>query len=427
MDEVNPPGEGDGPSQLAALEDVFSELQRIADRLAQRIGRPVDFDDAHLRLLAHSSHPQQVDAVRLVSILNRSAPEAVVAYVRRLGLASAREPVRVAAAPELGMEARLCVPIRSGETLIGFLWLLDDGKIDAAAAKAAIVAAGEAAELLERVRIARIGLLRRAQPLVLDVLEGDRARSRAALRGLVEEGLLLRGESLQVALLAERHKLLLAAAKNAGADREGDVEPSDHGGAGEAIGVVRRMTAPTEAVFALACDGLLVLSCLDSETFEQVLERVLAERPALVAGMAAASDRPGVAASARRRARWAAEAAACAVDDRRLRRWERMGAYRYLAGLEERVGVLADLEPAMCRLAADAGGRELLHTLEAFLDLAGSASATAARLNLHRSSLYHRLARAEEELGVDLRDGAQRLDIHIALKAARLQGLLDRR
>ncbi len=80
----------------------------------------------------------------------------------------------------------------------------------------------------------------------------------------------------------------------------------------------------------------------------------------------------------------------------------------------------------MCRLAAEAAGRELLETLESFLDFAGSASATAASLNLHRSSLYHRLARAEEELGIDLHDGAQRLSIHTALKAARMQGLLQR-
>ncbi len=432
MDEVSQPEMGDGSSRLAALEDVFSELQRIADRLAQRIGRPVDFDDAHLRLLAHSSHPQQIDAVRLASILNRSAPEAVVAHVRNLDLASAREPVRVAAVPELGMDARLCVPIRSSGTLIGFLWLLDDGKIDAAAIEAAVGAAGEAAELLERVRIARIGLLRRAQPLVLEVLEGERAQSQAALRTLVEEGLLLRADSLQVALLAERHRLLPAAAEHAGAGPEGragaaEAEAGDHGGAGEAIGALRRETAPTEAVFALAFDGLLVLSCLDSETFERVLERVLAERLALVAGIAAASDRPGAAALARRRARWAAEAAAGGVRDRALGRWERMGAYRYLSGFEERIGSLRDLEPAMCRLVADAGGQSLLQTLETFLDLAGSASATAASLNLHRSSLYHRLARAEAELGVDLHDGAQRLDMHIALKAARMQGLLDRR
>jgi DNA-binding PucR family transcriptional regulator len=102
-----------------------------------------------------------------------------------------------------------------------------------------------------------------------------------------------------------------------------------------------------------------------------------------------------------------------------------MGPYRYLAGLEERVGSLHDLEPAVWRLAGEAGGRELLDTLECFLDLAGSASATAARLNLHRSSLYHRLARAEEALGVNLHDGLQRLDAHLAVKAARAQGLLD--
>lgn len=431
MGDVNPPGEGDGPARLAALEDASSELQRMADRLAQRINRPVDFDDAHLRLLAHSSHPQQIDAVRLASILNRSPPEPVVAHVRRLDLASAWMPIRVAAAPELGMEARLCVPIRSGGTLLGFLWLLDDGKIDAAAIEAASGAAREAAALLERMRLGRIGLLQRAQFLVLDVLEGERQRSQTALRTLVVERLLLRGQGLQVALLADRESLRRSAAQGARSDWSGgagavELDSREQAGTGEAIAAVRRMTAPAEAVFALPSDGLLVLSCLSEATVEHVLERVLTELPWLVAGVASTSDLPGAPALARRRARWAAEVAACGEVESALERWERMGPYRYLAGFEDRIGPLCDLEPAMCRLAAEAAGRELLETLESFLDFAGSASATAASLNLHRSSLYHRLARAEEELGIDLHDGAQRLSIHTALKAARMQGLLQR-
>ena len=95
--------------------------------------------------------------------------------------------------------------------------------------------------------------------------------------------------------------------------------------------------------------------------------------------------------------------------------------------LDRRAGPVELLHPRVRELAAEDAGRELLLTLECFLDMAGHAQAVAARLNLHRSSLYHRLARAEAELGIDLHDGLARLDLHLALKLARLSGLLDPR
>ena len=62
----------------------------------------------------------------------------------------------------------------------------------------------------------------------------------------------------------------------------------------------------------------------------------------------------------------------------------------------------------------------LLDTLETYLDLGGDAGRTAGRLRLHRTSLYYRLGRIAELLGVDLDDGLTRLELHLALKSRRL-------
>lgn len=66
----------------------------------------------------------------------------------------------------------------------------------------------------------------------------------------------------------------------------------------------------------------------------------------------------------------------------------------------------------------------LLHTLETYLELAGSAQATAEVLHLHRTSLYYRLQRVEVLAGTDLKDGTERLALHLALKVARAAGRL---
>ncbi|GAA4686400.1 PucR C-terminal helix-turn-helix domain-containing protein [Promicromonospora umidemergens] len=66
----------------------------------------------------------------------------------------------------------------------------------------------------------------------------------------------------------------------------------------------------------------------------------------------------------------------------------------------------------------------LLRTLETYLELAGSAQATAEALHLHRTSLYYRLQRVELLAGTDLKNGTERLALHLALKVARAAGRL---
>jgi hypothetical protein len=84
-----------------------------------------------------------------------------------------------------------------------------------------------------------------------------------------------------------------------------------------------------------------------------------------------------------------------------------LGAYRLLLGAEPEE-VLAGLSPVQLR------------TLETYLDAGCDARATAALLHLHRTSLYYRLGRIAELTGRDLADGRARLELHLALKMARL-------
>jgi hypothetical protein len=64
----------------------------------------------------------------------------------------------------------------------------------------------------------------------------------------------------------------------------------------------------------------------------------------------------------------------------------------------------------------------LLETLETYLDAAGNAQLTAELLHLHRTSLYYRLQRVERLARTDLKDGVERLALHLSLKVARMTG-----
>ncbi|MFT7839152.1 helix-turn-helix domain-containing protein [Saccharothrix sp. BKS2] len=84
-----------------------------------------------------------------------------------------------------------------------------------------------------------------------------------------------------------------------------------------------------------------------------------------------------------------------------------LGAYRLLLGAapEEVLAGLSEVQ---------------LRTLETYLDAGCDVRATAGRLHLHRTSLYYRLGRIAELTGRDLADGRVRLELHLALKMARL-------
>ena len=109
-------------------------------------------------------------------------------------------------------------------------------------------------------------------------------------------------------------------------------------------------------------------------------------------------------------ARAAARVAAAVPRLSPVAHWAELGAWRP-------VSELSGPDPAVVPLLAD---RVLAETAEVFLDCAGSASRAAAALQIHRQTLYYRLARIAEVTGLDLADGDARLLLHSSLKAARL-------
>jgi PucR-like helix-turn-helix protein len=62
-------------------------------------------------------------------------------------------------------------------------------------------------------------------------------------------------------------------------------------------------------------------------------------------------------------------------------------------------------------------------TLEVYLDLGCDAKAASERLHLHRATLYYRLEKVARLTDANLRDGNDRLALHLGFKLARLAGL----
>ena len=390
-------------------------LQTIVDSLAADIERDVAIDDRHIRWIVHSPHYGEPDAARLQSILERRVSDEAAEWAFSFGIERAEGPVRLPANEGIGARPRLCIPLRSHDVLLGFLFIVDpeeslsDEQIEQAQA-----AAGEAAGVLYRERRLRELERGRERWLLMHLLDDDTEGDEAA-RALVDEGFL---DARRVALLVaraepgEQEREQVELAIGASLDRLRRDIPARRGVA------LRR---PDHGVFLVAIDDPATTS--PRALAERLL--ALADEEGLASPARVGVGAPHDLAAARRSYREACDAVAVAERVERFGRiatWDELGAYRTLARfpLDAADGAL---HPGLVAMLRDPAHAPLVDTLEAYLDRAGDAKATAEALSLHRATLYYRLNRIEEITGARLKTGEDRLALHLGLRLARLSGL----
>jgi purine catabolism regulator len=175
---------------------------------------------------------------------------------------------------------------------------------------------------------------------------------------------------------------------------------------------------------------LLVLLALGGRSYDEVLAEhvaglfhaVLERRGAGVEVAALAIGAPAddwaAAGQGLRRVRRSA-GAATALGARRWYDARRPGVTDLLHDLREAPELDAFVDEQLGPLLADSSARHrvLLETLEAYLAAGGRKAQAARALHLERQSLYLRLRRIEEVLGVSLADEDAVLGLHLAVRA----------
>lgn len=403
---------------------MATELQRIVDTLALRVGRPALIEDRRQRVIVYSEHAAPVDEVRQLSILQRHTTPEVIAFLRKAGIMTSRAPVRTPGNEELHLLPRVCIPIWHRDLLLGFVWFIDaDGSMTADEIDAATVAASDLALALYRENLAgELAAQRETESVRMLLADEADAREHAA-RALIEDGTLVLGGAA-VALCA---RLVI----RPGAPRDDLMGIALE----QALSETHRWIGARHAVHLVRYDhGVLIVSCpsVERPATEPLAEHLYAAVEAATRGLSGvASVVAGVGqpvrslAEVRRSYDEALQAAGVAKQLPALGRvahWSQLGIYRVLSRLSEDQINAASIHPGLERLLEDRSNLPLLETIEAYLDLAGNAHATADRMMLHRTSLYYRLQRIEKLAGTDLKDGNERLCLHLALKLARLSG-----
>lgn len=370
------------------------DLQRAVDELAARLGRPILLEDRLQRVVAYSEQSGALDDIRRDSILRRHTTPEVRQWLRQTGIFEAPGPIRTRGNPELGLLARVCVPVRHSGALLGFLWFIDASPAMSAADVALAAEAAPALALSLFHESLAIGL---ASHRELEAVTGLLLGERDAARPLIEAGF----------PQAQPVTALVAVPLSA--------EPGDalRLSLEQGLLAVRRRLAGHHPLHLVRYDHAVLLTAGPA-----LPDDLHAAMPfPVVVGIGRPRPSLAEAADSYTEALHAAEVAARVPGLGRSAEWARLGVYRMLTHLPR-----GDLHPGLERLLADEQHLPLLETLEAYLDLAGSAVATSRLLRLHRTSLYYRLQRVEELAQTDLKDGGERLSLHLSLKLARLSG-----
>jgi len=385
---------------------AFAVLQELVEECALRLGTSVVVQNSQHRIVAYAvGDPATVDDVRRLSILGRTAPAEIGSWLAAQNVYQAREPIRVRVPEEgsPGYLGRLGVPLRVRDTLVGILWLIDETERIGQTELASV--AGELAQsalwLYEEEMAQRLASESLAQLLSPD----SDIRSAAAL-DLVERG---HHHDEELIVVVQR--------------REG-VQDRTLGGYPAWIGPsgIGRMRS---SALMLSDHNAFLIPLTSALGLSDLLGRLQLQVGQEEKGAAFGIGEPVMSLDQVERSyRQALRAMRCAErlpEFRGVSSWSELGILRLLplsahgAGgvevLDERISPL--LEPR---------NSVLLETAVVYLDEGGDIKSTATRLQVHRGTLYYRLARVEELTGYKLSRGMDRLSLHASVTLARLWG-----
>ncbi len=405
------------------------DVEQLVEGVAAKLGRGLSLEDLDGVLLAYSSNQSHADRVRVNFLLSKRVPGDVSAWQLSHGIAAAVRPVVVPANEDLGMLGRVCVPLMVRGFRVGYLWVQQD-----------------AAEQSATAILAQLPGVRNELDLLASLLlDSNTAESEYRRRREQEFLAACAGEPAAVAAVADWKEVYnrgpwqlvtvlevpSGAAPGPAADPESgplaDPQTDPLAAALTHRAAALQATIGVNAALFSAGTGthavLLFRESTGRANHAAVLVRYqleLAKRsgrsaPRIILGISEPFGQPQQLAEAYRQSRLAVQAAAVDPQLGELVDCRATGVYQLLAagGWDHAASV------HYRNLAAHDPNAELLPVLELLYDNDGSVQDVAAKLHLHRSSIYNRLGRIRSLIGADPLHGQVRLELHLAIKARR--------
>lgn len=365
-----------------------SHFQELVDAIFQMWGTPVTLIDSHDQLIAYSQHPVELtDEPRRSSLLDQHTTADIKDYVNNQARA-ANTVMRIPALPAKGIRERLAIPLRSGKTVTGYLYVIDpERKVDEAALHRLWPSLESFGREIELERYARF-------------------RGSNVVRGLIspdcEERALAERASFDIAQPSGSHPLRMACIGTSG----GSTHLSD-------VFIAQMFGAGTPWTALPDCVAVLMPNGADAESVEfndrlEKLTQHLDCRVAIGGEVSGLSEAHCSFDDARRTLTFLDSAA----THQHVAWWDRLGSWRLLLMLD-REAALHARDPRIAAVVdrLDAGERALLL---GFLE-GRKVDALAADHHIHRTTLYARMRRMAEGSSLDWNDDKDRLATILAL------------
>ncbi|NKX54824.1 PucR family transcriptional regulator [Arthrobacter sp. E918] len=395
------------------------DVEESVEAIAGALGHGVSVEDVDGVLLGYSSHQSTADQVRVNFLLSKKVPADVSAWQLSHGIATAVRPVVVPANEQLGMLGRVCVPLLVRGFRVGYLWVIHDAE-----------------ESPDAILGALPGIRGRLDQLAELLLDTNTPESEARRR---REALFLAacaGDSDAVDTVAGWPEVYGRAPWVVGTIMERIEDPDtalaeladpEAGVLLQRIAALHATVGIRPALFSAGAQLHAVILFRDlpgRAEHEAVLKRYGTEislrgghpeRPDMLGLSEPFSDLRRLP-EAYTQSKTAVQAAAVDPGIDRLVDYRNTGVYQFLAASRRPAGAESVY---FGDLAEQDRNGELLPVLELLYDTDGSVADVAARLHLHRSSVYNRLARIRSIIGADPLRGRIRLELHLAMKAVR--------
>ena len=389
---------------------MFEEhLQHIAEQLARDLGRSVIIDDAALRPLAISPQTGQLDRSRVEAVLQRQTSARLRRRMTEHGVFSAREPVSIPGDPQQAILPRLCLPLLADDQLLGFLWLIDEPALTMEQTRQAHAAAARAGHLLAQraIRAAdQFAVLSGLADGLLHAQEQVRREAAAMLAG-------------QAALAGPPPYALAVIRPAAGRPEPAPARGQAAGSLRRAAGNLRLRAAPGTLLLASPGEGEMVAITTAGALAE--LRRVVRALPGPPLAMGTCRGAAALADvhASLGNAQYAAYVAARVPQFGRAADWASLGVYAAFQHLYRDPSAPERICPGVGALLDERAGT-YRQTMRCYLGCGAQAQQAAVQLHIHRTTLYWRLARVAELVPLDLRQGEDRLKLHLALTLADL-------
>lgn len=394
------------------------EIDQLVELVASQLGRGLSLEDLDGLLLAYSSNQSHADRVRVKFLLSKRVPADVAAWQLSHGIAAAVHPVVIPANTELGMLGRVCVPLLVRGFRVGYLWVQqEEQEVSATAILAELPQVADSLTLLATLLLdsntAESSTRRDREQNFLQAADGEKhaIESVADWREIYQLGPWCVATVFGLGVLSSSTTDPLTASlihRSAGLQATIGVDDAlfTAGRASHMLAVFR--ASQSRAVYQLVANRFA--EELSKRTGESVANVVMgvSEPFATMRQLPTAYGESKI----------AAQAAAVDPELGNILDIRGAGAYEILAG-----GQAHPEDSVFYRtLRARDTEAELLPVLETLYDHDGGVAEVAARLHLHRSSIYNRLNRVRRIIGVDPMAGRVRLELHLALKAGRWAG-----